>query len=72
MSDLVGSVGWVIVWYDCRGTAPGWLSAKEMWFGGCQSRVAILRAKGRVRRVFMTGAMARPWGTAREPFWMLE
>lgn len=25
--------------------------------------------KGRDRRELIVGAMARPWGTAREPFW---
>ena len=46
----------------------GWLDAKEMWLGGCQSLVAILRAKGQERRVLTVGRIARPLGTAREPF----
>lgn len=53
---------------DVKGVERGWLAAKEMWLGGCQSRVAILRVKGRVRRLFMVLAMVRPDGTAREPF----
>lgn len=47
----------------------GWFEAKEMWSRGCQSFVAILRVKGRERRVFIVGAMALPSDTAREPFW---
>lgn len=47
-----------------------WFEAKEMWSGGCQSLVAILRVKmGSERRVLMKGTMERPSGTAREPFW---
>lgn len=55
---------------DVKGLPPGWLVAKETWSAGCQSRVAILRANGRVRSVLMGEAMVRPWGTAREPFWL--
>jgi hypothetical protein len=43
-----------------------------MWDLGWKSRVASLRMKGRARREFSTGAMARPSGTAREPFWFDE
>ena len=50
-----------------KGDLLGWFAAKEMWVGGCQSLVAILRAKGRVSRLFMVGMMVRPLGTAREP-----
>jgi hypothetical protein len=46
----------------------GWLEAKETWSKGCQSLVAILRAKGREMRWLIVGRMARPLGTAREPF----
>jgi hypothetical protein len=47
-----------------------WLVAKEMWSGGCQSLVAILRGReGRARRVLIRGVMERPAGMAREPFW---
>lgn len=67
-----GSVGWMIVWWDWKATAPGWFSAKETWFGGWLSRVAILMVKGRDRREFTVGAMSRPWGTAREPFWGID
>lgn len=51
-----------------KGFLGGWLDANEMWSGGCQSLVAILRTKGRVRRVLIVGIMERPFGTAREPF----
>jgi hypothetical protein len=39
-----------------------------MWEAGCQSRVATLKGKGRVRRWWTVGRMERPSGTAREPF----
>jgi hypothetical protein len=59
----------VTVAKDVKGGGElGWLGAKEMWFAGCQSLVQILRAKGRVRRWLTVGIMARPLGTAREPF----
>jgi hypothetical protein len=47
-----------------------WLVAKEMWSGGCQSLVAILRWKvGKERRVLIRGMTERPSGTGRAPFW---
>lgn len=47
----------------------GWLAAKEMWLDGCQSWVPMRIAKeGRLRRLLIMGAMARPPSTAREPF----
>ena len=47
----------------------GWLDAKEMWSGGCQSLVAILRGRvGSARRVLISGVMERPSGTGRVPF----
>ena len=41
-----------------------------MWEDGCQSFVATLRAKGSERRSLTVGMMPRPFGTAKEPFWM--
>lgn len=40
-----------------------------MWLGGWKSLVARMRWKGRAVRVLIVGAMVRPSGTAREPFW---
>ena len=58
---------------DVKGSGEdGWLAAKDMWDLGCQSRVASLRVKGSERRVFMAGVMARPSGTASEPFYKDE
>lgn len=54
-----------------EGRLEGWLDANEMWSSGCQSFVAILNAKGRVRRVLTKETMVRPSGTARLPFWEL-
>ena len=56
---------------ETKGCELAWLVAKEMWEGGCQSFVAILRGKvddGRERRALTRGVMERPWGTGREPF----
>lgn len=39
-----------------------------MWFAGCQSCVAILRANGNFIKSFTTGAMSRPPVTASAPF----
>ena len=39
-----------------------------MWSAGCQSFVAILRAKGKERSLLTVGMMSRPLDTAREPF----
>ena len=39
-----------------------------MWFGGCQSLVAILIVKGRSKRELMMWMTSRPLGTARLPF----
>ncbi len=62
-------MGWVIVVLDVKGCGEeGWLAAKEMWDFGCQSRVASLRVKGRVRRWLIGAVIVRPSGTAREPF----
>lgn len=52
---------------EVKGWAPSWFVAKETWSGGCQSLVAIFRAKGRERRWLTGGIMERPPGTAREP-----
>jgi hypothetical protein len=61
-----------MVWVErkgCFGGVEGWLCAKEMWLGGCQSFVAILRGMvGWARRVLIRGVMVRPEGTGREPF----
>jgi hypothetical protein len=52
--------------------ASVWLLAKEMWSGGCQSLVAILRWKvGSERRVLIRGMTERPSGTGRAPFWWM-
>lgn len=58
-------------WVEVKGVllGGGCAEAKEMWEGGCQSWVAMRRVKGRFRRWFIVGAMSRPWGTARVPFW---
>lgn len=53
---------------DTNGSAPAWFAANETWSAGCQSLVAILVANGSLRSELTTGAMARPSGTAREPF----
>lgn len=56
---------------ETKGCELAWLVAKEMWEGGCQSFVAILRGRveaGRERRALMRGVMERPLGTGREPF----
>lgn len=63
--------GLVIVVKSTNGCLLGWLEANEMWSAGCQSFVAILRAKGRVKRVLIMGIVERPSGTARLPFWGL-
>lgn len=54
---------------ETKGDVPGCVEAKEVWLWGCQSLVAILRGKGRVRRWLIVGIMARALGTARVPFW---
>lgn len=65
-----GLRGLTTVAVSANGRLPGWLAAKEMWSGGCQSRVATRVARaGRARRALMVGTMSRPPGTAREPFW---
>lgn len=46
----------------------GWLDAKEIWFGGWKSFVAIFFSKGSLRRSLIMGAIERPSVTAREPF----
>lgn len=47
----------------------GWLLAKDMWFFGWKSWVAIRITKpGRERRELMNGATDRPSWTARDPF----
>lgn len=51
----------------------GWFEAKETWSRGCQSFVAILRVKGKERRLLIVGAMSLPSFTAREPFcWVVS
>jgi len=60
-------MGVVIVVVDVKGCAKGWEEANEMWPGGCQSFVAILRGKGSLRRWLMVGIMVRALRTAREP-----
>ena len=65
-----GLEGLVMVVVERKGCAGGgWLDAKEMWSGGCQSLVAILRGRvGSARRVLISGVMERPSGTGRAPF----
>lgn len=48
----------------------GWLLAKEMWFWGWESWVAIrITGRGKFRRELMIGAILRPSLTARDPFY---
>lgn len=69
MYDSAGLSGLVTTHVSTKGRLPGWLEAKEMWVGGCQSLVPMRRMKvGRARRVLMRGMMVRPWGTGRVPF----
>ena len=53
---------------EVNGWVLGWEEENEMWFAGCQSLVAILMVKGKLRRVLMRGMMSRPLGTAKLPF----
>jgi hypothetical protein len=41
-----------------------------MWFWGCQSFVAILRAKGSEMSLLMVGITSLPFVTARLPFYV--
>lgn len=61
-----GSWGWTSV-PDSKGLLLGCWEAKVRELAGCQSWVAILRAKGRVSRWLMMGARERPVGMPREP-----
>ncbi len=54
---------------EVKGSAPGWLEANEMCVWGCQSLVAILRAKGRFSSLLIVVTVSRPPVTAREPFY---
>jgi hypothetical protein len=76
---LSGLVMVVVSMKGCLGGSESccwwWLLAKEMWLGGCQSLVAILRGRivaGSARRVLISGVMSRPEATAREPFCLLR
>jgi hypothetical protein len=54
---------------DSNGVLFGaaWFEAKEMWSCGCQSLVATLSAKRKVRNSLIVGTMSRPPVTARAP-----
>ena len=67
--DSDGLSGFVTRQVSTKDRLLGWLDAKEMCEGGCQSLVPMRRMKaGRARRRLMSGMMVRALGTGRVPF----